>query len=218
MKKTLKEELNRLLPNTGIETIHGIFYMRFELGGGGNKDRLKRIEQATLRGTEIFKQLIGEDEIIITIEQWENEFCDPNNRNKKYLFEILKECELKEIKGPFEQVYYEEDENGIKQEKIFEKPLECDLIIGKIKLKTEQVSAIIKGIASLEMFEEPCIPQDIFFFSIRKQAGFRIYDDRGCDIWANDLEILRPIYENLNSWILDYNRSKIDEMFKMKTT
>jgi hypothetical protein len=217
LKKTLKEELNRLLPNSGIETIHGEFYMRFELGGEGNKETRKRIKQAKERGTEIYKQLIGEDEIIITIQEWENDFFDPNSRNKKYLYNVLKGSELKKIQGPFEQVYYKENENGVKEEKIFEEPLECDLIIGKTKISLEQVSLIIKGIASLEMGEEPCIPQEVYFFSINKRVGFRIYDDRGCDIWADSIENLRPLYKNLNSWILNDNRPEIDKMFKMNT-
>lgn len=217
MKKTLQEELKRLIPNSGIETIHGKFYMRFELGGEGNKERLKRIQQATTRGSEIFKELIGNDEIIVAIEEWDNEFFDSNNENKQYIYEILSGTELKRINGPFEQTYFEEDEKGIKHEKIFEEPLECDLIIGKTRLNEEQITNIIEGIASLEMGEEPCIPQKVYFFSTGKQAGFRIYDDRGCDIWANSIEALRPIYKKLNSWILNYNRPEIDKMFKMNT-
>lgn len=214
MKNTLKKELNRLMPNTGIETIHGEFNMRFELGGEGNNDKLKRIEQATKRGVEIYNQLIGEGEIIITIQEWENDFHNANNENKSYLSRILNGSELNIIEGPFEQLYYEENAKGEKEEKVFEEPLECTLMIGRTKLSLEQVALIIKGIASLEMGKEPCISQNVFFFSIEKQSGFRIYDDRGCDVWANSLENLRPIYEKLNSWILDYNRPEIDKMFK----
>ena len=171
MKKTIKKELNRLFPNSGIQTIHGKFSMRFELGGEGNKDNLRRIKQATVRGTEIFKQLIGEDELFLTIQAWKNEFFDPNNQNKNYLFQILKGMELKKKKGPFEQVYYKEDENGIKQEHIFEDPLKCDLFLGKATLSLEKISLIIKGIASLEMGEKPCISQNVFFFAINNNSS-----------------------------------------------
>ena len=214
MKQTIKKELNNLIPNSGIDDLNGNFGIRFELGGEENEDRIQRVNQATERGTEIFRQLIGIDELIIKIEEWENELYDPNNLNKKYLETILKDVELKRIKGPFKQTYYERDSKGNKIEKIFEEPYECDLLIGKTKISLDKVKQIIKGIASLEMGQEPCIPQDVTFFSISTRAGFRIYDDRGCDIWANSIETLKPIYDNLNSWILDYNRAEIDEMFE----
>ena len=72
MKETIRKELNRLVPDTGIESIYGEFWMRFELGGEGNKDSFKRIDQATERGLEIYKQLIGTNEVILVIEEWEN--------------------------------------------------------------------------------------------------------------------------------------------------
>jgi len=187
--------------------------MRFELGGEGNRVSINRIEQATFRGTAIFNALMERDETIITMQEWEEEFFDRHNRNKPYIYQLLEGVELKCIKGPFEQTYFEEDEYGVKQEKVFEKPLECDLLIGKANLTPEQVEAIIRGIACREMGESPSIPQDLTLFSLNTQAGFRMYDDRGCDIWANSIEVLRPIYHSLNSWILDYNRPEIDRMF-----
>ena len=172
MKQTIKHELKRLIPNTGIDHLHGEFGIRFELGGEGNEDRIKRVNQATVRGTEIYSQLIGTDELIIKIEEWENELYDPNDSNKKYLETILKDVGLKRVKGPFQQVYFEKDSNGNKIEKVFEEPYECDLLIGKAKISLDKVKLIIKGKASLEMGQEPCIPQDVTFFSIPKKAGF----------------------------------------------
>ncbi len=213
MKNTIAKELSILLPKSGITSIHGEHYMRFELGGEGNSDSKKRIKQATERGVEIFKQLIGESEIIVAVEEWKNDFFDPND-NRKNILRILNENQLKRIKGPFKQTYFEENEHRVKVEKIFEDDLDCDLLIGKLDIKQQQVKEIIKGIASLEMGEEPSIPQNVYFFSATKEAGFRIYDDRGCDIWANSIDTLRPLYKSLNSWILDYNREEIDNMFK----
>lgn len=218
MKKTIKEELNKLIPNTGIESIFGEFSMRFELGGEGNHESTKRIEQATERGIEIYKQLIGDNEIIIVIEEWEGSWIKPEDEKENYLHKLLKNKDIKRIKGPFEQTYYEEDSNGKKIEKIFEDKLECDLSIGKIILSISEVKEIIKGIASLEMGGENFITQRVYFFCPKNNTGFNIYDDRGCDIWSKSIEELKPIYENLNSWILDYNRNEIDEMFKNEKT
>jgi hypothetical protein len=213
MEQTIREELKRLLPNTGIDSIFGDFSIRFELGGEGNSDSAKRIEQATERGIEIYKQLIGENEIIIVIEEWEDSWIKSEDEKENYLYELLKGQDIKRIKGPFEQTYYEEDSNGKMIEKIFEDKLECDLSIGKIILPLNEVKKIIKGIASLEMGGENFITQRVYFFCPKNNTGFNIYDDRGCDIWSKSIEELKPIYENLNSWILDYNRKEIDEMF-----
>lgn len=221
MKETIRKELNRLVPDTGIESIYGKFWMRFELGGEGNKDSSKRIEQATERGLEIYKQLIGTNEVILVIEEWENSWikvAQGEEIKENYLHSLLKEYKLNRFKGPFNQTYYEEDSNGNKIEKIFDEQLECDLSIGKIGLSIEEVETIIRGIASLEMGGEPFITQRVYFFSPSNQTGFNIYDDRGCDIWSNTIKELQPIYENLNDWILDYNRKEIDEMFEKEKT
>ena len=50
MKKTLKQEIRKLIPNSRVETIQGKFYVRFELGGESNNERFNRIEQTTYRG------------------------------------------------------------------------------------------------------------------------------------------------------------------------
>lgn len=42
---------------------------------------------------------------------------------------------------------------------------------------------------------------------------FHLYDDRGADLLAADKEIIRPLYEEYNSWILDYDREKITALF-----
>ncbi|MEM6769408.1 MAG: DUF3885 domain-containing protein [Bacteroidota bacterium] len=213
MKNTLRKEMKRLMPDSGLESIHGKFYMRFELGGEGNSAPLDRITQATLRGTKIFNEVIGPGEVIVVIQEWKSNFFDPYKRNEQYLYKILGNIKLNKTKGPFEQTYFEIDKEGRKQEKVFNDPLECDILTTKTTLDFRQIESIIRGIASVEMGEDPCVTQSVYFFSVERHTGFNIYDDRGCDVWANSLEVLRPAYVKLNSWILNYNRREIDKMF-----
>lgn len=56
--------------------------------------------------------------------------------------------------------------------------------------------------------------KEIFFLNINRKLIFHMYDDRGLDIIASDVEQLRPIYNKYNSWLLDGNREKMDELFK----
>lgn len=55
--------------------------------------------------------------------------------------------------------------------------------------------------------------KEIFFLNIERKLIFHMYDDRGLDIIANDVEQLRPIYNEYNNWLLDVNREKIDSLF-----
>ena len=210
VRKTLQE----ISPKKDIKSIYGGYSIRFELGGSLRNGTKKRVKQVVERATEIFNQTIGFDDVLLVIKEYPNEFYDKNNGNKDYLYSLLNRDKLKLYKGPFEQTYFETDNEGIKRELVFEELLDCDLLIGKMAQIELDSHNIIQGRANLEMGFKPCIPQNIVFFSPTTTNGFNIYDDRGCDIWSSDKEKLRPIYESLNNWILDYNRSEIDEIFK----
>lgn len=54
---------------------------------------------------------------------------------------------------------------------------------------------------------------NVYFADTHNSILFHLYDDRGADLVAADKEFLRPIYERFNSWILDYDREKIDAIF-----
>jgi len=41
-----------------------------------------------------------------------------------------------------------------------------------------------------------------------------MYDDRGLDIIASDKDTLSPIYTKHNDWLLDYDRARMEEIFK----
>ena len=54
----------------------------------------------------------------------------------------------------------------------------------------------------------------VFFVNSSIDILFHLYDDRGVDVVAADRDVLCPLYENFNDWILDYDREKIDLLFK----
>ena len=55
--------------------------------------------------------------------------------------------------------------------------------------------------------------KEIYFINIDKELILNMYDDRGLDIIASNIETLRPIYTKHNDWILDYDRHQIDKHF-----
>lgn len=56
----------------------------------------------------------------------------------------------------------------------------------------------------------------IYFINLSKKLIYHLYDDRGCDIIATDKEDIQFLYEQYNDWILDYDREKIDSVFKKR--
>ncbi|XKE94611.1 DUF3885 domain-containing protein [Metaplanococcus flavidus] len=54
----------------------------------------------------------------------------------------------------------------------------------------------------------------IYMINITQQLIYHLYDDQGCDIIAADKEDIRFLYEQYNDWILDYDREKINAVFK----
>lgn len=55
---------------------------------------------------------------------------------------------------------------------------------------------------------------EIYIVNLTKKIIFHLYDDRGCDILAADKEDIRNLYDEFNEWILDYDRKRIDLLFK----
>ncbi|UOE93727.1 DUF3885 domain-containing protein [Alkalihalobacillus sp. LMS39] len=77
----------------------------------------------------------------------------------------------------------------------------------KCHVKDVSVSRLIKAVFSTE------IPW-IYFVNSTKGTIFHIYDSRGCDLVATNKDAIENIYIKYNDWILNYDREKIDELFK----
>lgn len=60
---------------------------------------------------------------------------------------------------------------------------------------------------------EPSISELIYFINRRNNVAFHIYDDRGCLLFSELKETLKPTYTKFNSWLVDYHRSTFDKLF-----
>lgn len=58
------------------------------------------------------------------------------------------------------------------------------------------------------------IKNPLIFYNKQDNLILYIYDDRGCDIWSDNLEKQKLIYEIYNSWILDYDKKNISKFYK----
>ena len=54
---------------------------------------------------------------------------------------------------------------------------------------------------------------DVFFIDVTNNVIFYIYDDRGCEVIASDIETIRPIYEKYADWVDEYCREEINQRF-----
>ena len=55
---------------------------------------------------------------------------------------------------------------------------------------------------------------ELYFLNLDRALIFHMYDDRGLDLIAGDRQTLRPLYEQFNDWLLDYDRPRMDRTFQ----
>ena len=52
--------------------------------------------------------------------------------------------------------------------------------------------------------------KEVFLINLDRKIIFHMYDDRGLDIIAADIDSLRPVYTKYSHWILECNKKDID--------
>lgn len=73
---------------------------------------------------------------------------------------------------------------------------------------------LLQDLANFEMGMKPATNEECFFINIDKKIIFNMYDDRGVDVISSSIQGIRELYLRHETWILDYDREKIDSMFK----
>lgn len=73
---------------------------------------------------------------------------------------------------------------------------------------------LIKAICNKDKNIKPKIFHDIFFINLSKDTIYHIYDDRGCDVIASSIEVLRYMHKKYKKWILEYDKEAINRVFQ----
>ncbi|MCZ4279374.1 DUF3885 domain-containing protein [Kiloniella laminariae] len=60
----------------------------------------------------------------------------------------------------------------------------------------------------------PDINGEVYLFDLEKQILAHPYDNRGIDLISPNVDKLNPIYQDLNHLLFDYDREKMDRVFK----
>ncbi|PGY13199.1 DUF3885 domain-containing protein [Bacillus sp. AFS031507] len=203
----LDEYLDRNFPNLPI--CPPLFYnwnigIRFELGDPKEENDIKYMERVYKRALTLFKSINAKNDEIYLVsyddrlikKRFKNKYKTKfftsylQNKNDKYRIQIN---EL-----PFQNPEEDEDNEW------------CTLrYTMKCKSKDLKILSLLNAYFNTNMAR-------IFFVNLNKGAIFHIYDDRGCDLIASKIESIKNIYITYNDWILDYDREKIDKVFKDK--
>lgn len=75
------------------------------------------------------------------------------------------------------------------------------------RLLKEIILADLDGVNSF-------LVSSVYFVSTRDNVLFYLYDDRGADLVADEKEKISHIYDELNDLVLDYDRERIDAIFR----
>lgn len=181
-----------------LKLMPGLFYswepaIRFELGDPNENNHMKYIAGSYERAAALYNNLQRpDDECIIVMDVLEVDLKRKNltsflNRSQHFRI-TMTTYELEEI------LFYR-----------FE-----------IACKAEEISVLklLRAVVHSDLGEKPNIPHRVYILNKRTQTIFHVYDDRGCDVLGSDVEMLRPLYEQYNDWILDYNRDAITHVFE----
>lgn len=200
MKRELKlMGLKSLSPSLFYSTEYGI---RFEIGVGNVYDsnmdpRKEYIENALSRALTIYRSGIKFPSFLI----WEvHTQSKEDSINLKSLFfrkiaPVLPHEEFSE--------YVEVESEVVKQTQFY-----WDLNKGEISIDKVFHEIILGDIGGSADFVS-----SIYIFDVQRHVILQLYDDMGLDIVSCDKDRLLPVYKELKSWILDYDRKEIDDKF-----
>jgi hypothetical protein len=203
----LKIGMDKLEPPIFYHAPNGI---RFEIGGSepiyldtSSEDLVSNpayIDAAFERAKSIYRGLPHEPNLL-RIDGY------PDEKSTQEMIDNI--CKYTELPLPHEQVIEtipDEDEIG---EYFNQLQLYWDLSAIKFQ-PDELLREIIKG--DIGGCKE--LVSSTYLIDSHNFILFHLYDDRGLDVVAANKELLRPLYESFNAWILDHDRKKIDLMFK----
>ncbi len=82
------------------------------------------------------------------------------------------------------------------------------------KLNDFQPNKVLKEIIQADLGSgNYFLTSSVYFVSINDAVLFHLYDDRGADLAAGKKETIQYIYQNLNAWVVDYDREKMERVF-----
>lgn len=170
----------------------GPVHLRFELGDRHPNGSDERIAQATERATVLFGDLFLQDEqLTLIIKNWAWTGRELFPKSPGHLASL--------IRGPASDRFVE----IITSRRSHGEEYSYEQVLRRVFVRDLDCRSIFRGIAHVEQGREPCINESVYFVSARRILAFYMYDDRGCLVFADNAEKLRPLYQKRRSWLVD---------------
>jgi hypothetical protein len=207
--QSLQHYLDTYFPN--LELCKPLFYnapigIRFEIGNPDITVENGYMEQVYYRSIELFKETHrNSDEIFLVVNVHRSIGLTNLKFKRVKVFNYIKDRQkLYKLNIEVFPYIYDKDE---KENVPYRYVLKCR--VSDIKYVN-----LLKAIGNQDMGINPRIFDECFFINVNNKTIFHFYDDRGLDIVASQKESLQKIYKIYNNWILDYDRERIDQIFK----
>ncbi len=163
------------------------------------------------RATQIFETAFNESDKVFFI------MMDYKHKRRKIRFSNFAFKQIKNLQNS--------DIIFTKENRIYEPNDKLDIrnvAIVKTEVCSINYSQILTAIGNTDFGgRQPRLEQnyyfsskELYFINIDKKLILHMYDDRGLDIIATNIETLRPIYSKHLNWLLDYDRESIEKQFK----
>lgn len=75
-------------------------------------------------------------------------------------------------------------------------------------------ASMFQAIANREQAGSPKIRSGVYVIDPSKRVIMHMYDDRGLDLIATELDTLRPIFETFHEWVLENHRHRVEFRFR----
>ena len=217
--QTIKQEYRQFLSNNfkELRLANPLFYsldfgIRFDLQDG-ETDTDEYFKEVIRRAATIFQSAFdNSNEVFLVFMEYK--YRRRKIRFSNFTFKQIDNLKKKEISYSKEsKLYFPGDKFDIRNIAIIK------LIADRINYKN-----ILTAIGNSDFgSRQPRLDnngflssKEIYFVNIDKKLIFHMYDDRGIDIIATNIETIRPIYLKHKDWILDYDKEKIEKQFEQK--
>jgi hypothetical protein len=193
----------------GIHFALGSGIYQFKDDGSLNLEMFDRVYSQAL---SIFNELfLNSDEIYLVTNVYQHKFDEARKKRIKVYDRYIKSKDLKFHLRQETLPYVFDDEEAE------------DYYTSRFSLKCHKqdfkYSLLIKAACNEDFPLKPKLGcrvgyPDVFFINVTKDVIFFIYDDRGCEVIAANIETIYPLYEKYGDWIDEYSREEIDQRFK----